>query len=112
MTEQAEIAKRLREARGYVGLSQEFVALRLGLHRSALSDIERGTRKVTAIELRGLAELYGRSVDDLIGVHVPEDHQIRALARVVGSLTDDDRAEVVRFAEFLRAKTTTGSGDH
>ena len=53
---------RLREAREYLGFSQEEVATYLGVPRSALSLIEAGTRKVDALELKKLAGLYKRPV--------------------------------------------------
>ena len=41
-----DLARRLREAREYVGLSQEEVAFALLVSRPAISNIEAGTRKV------------------------------------------------------------------
>lgn len=61
-TDRQILGERLKEAREYVGLKQEDVAKKLGIPRSALSNIEAGSRKVDAIELAQLAKLYQRPV--------------------------------------------------
>lgn len=101
-----QLAKRLREAREYLNLSQQFVADKTGIPRSAVSDIERGARKVDSLELRKLARLYMYPVGYFLGEEEAGD-DVRALARAVTDLTDDDRAEVVRFARFLRYSAET-----
>ena len=53
-----ELARRLREAREFTNLSQQFVSEQTGIPRSAISDIERGSRRVESLELKRLAELY------------------------------------------------------
>lgn len=100
-TESEQLAKRLREVREYLNLSQQFVADKTGIPRSAVSDIERGARKVDSLELRKLARLYMYPVGYFLGDEEAGD-DVRALARAVTDLTEGDRAEVVRFAQFLR----------
>ena len=100
-TESQQLAKRLREVREYLNLSQQFVADKTGIPRSAVSDIERGARKVDSLELRKLARLYMYPVGYFLGEEEAGD-DVRTLARAVTDLTEDDRAEVVRFAQFLR----------
>ena len=55
--ERQVLGERLKEAREYVGLKQDDVAKKLGIPRSALSNIEAGSRKVDAIELAQLARV-------------------------------------------------------
>jgi transcriptional regulator with XRE-family HTH domain len=100
------LAARLREVREYLGLSQQYVADKTGIARSAVSDIERGVRKVDSLELRKLARLYMYPVGYFFGEE-EADEEVRALARAVTDLTEDDRAEVVRFAQFLRYSAET-----
>jgi transcriptional regulator with XRE-family HTH domain len=95
------LATKLREVREYLGLSQQYVSDKTGIARSAVSDIERGVRKVDSLELRKLARLYMYPVGHFLGEE-EVDEEVRALARAVTDLTQDDRAEVVRFAQFLR----------
>lgn len=101
---------RLREAREYLRLSQDEVAKVLGLARPAISLIESGQRKVDALELKKFAELYQRPAADFTGeteVEAPMPETIQYLARKAAKLTDTDRAELIRFAEFLSSKDAT-----
>lgn len=98
---------RLREAREYLGFSQDEVAKFLGVSRSALSNIETGSRKVEALELKKLAGLFKRPVTHFTGEAVEETSfgaDIAHLARKAKALSAEDRAELSRFADFLRAK--------
>lgn len=103
--QRSAMAKRLREAREYVGLSQEDVAQALGVSRPTITNIETGNRRVEAVELDKLATLYRQSVtfllsgEEAIGTS-PE--QVRFLARAVRGLSQKDMEEVARFASFLR----------
>lgn len=106
-----QVAARLREAREYLGLSQDDVATALHLSRPAVTNIESGTRKVDALELEQLAQLYGRSVQDLLGTEdASPDSKIAFAARTLKGLSDKDLDEVVRFAEFLRASSKKKQG--
>ncbi|MEA2582591.1 MAG: hypothetical protein QOF33_676 [Thermomicrobiales bacterium] len=105
-----QLGQRLREARTYLGLSQEFVAEQLRVPRASVSAMESGKRKVTGIEIKRLSALYKRPVtyflepDDArseIGTSVP-DETSRALFRTTRDLTTQDREQVLRFAQFLR----------
>lgn len=111
--EDATLGGRLREAREYVGMKQEEVARHLGIPRTAVSEIESGKRGVAAIELKKLARLYQRPVawftGDEVETAVPAD--VAFLARTVSGLSGSDRAELQRFAEFLRAKGKASSDD-
>ncbi len=100
-TEWQQLGSRLRGAREYLNLSQQYVADKTGIPRSAVSDIERGFRKVDSLELRKLARLYMHPVGHFLGEQ-EAGQDVRALARAVTDLTEQDRAEVMRFAQFLR----------
>lgn len=102
-----QLGARLREAREYLNLSQQYVADRTGIARSAVSDIERGVRKVDSLELRKLARLYMHPVGHFLGEQ-EADQNVQALARAVTDLTEQDRAEVMRFAQFLRYSAEAG----
>jgi transcriptional regulator with XRE-family HTH domain len=54
---------RLREAREAAGLSQEKVAEMLGERQRFLSKVERGERRIDPVELKELADLYGKPLD-------------------------------------------------
>jgi transcriptional regulator with XRE-family HTH domain len=110
--DRAVIAVRLKEAREYLGLSQQEVSDALGLPRSAVSLIETGQRRVDAIELTAMAKLYQRSVAYLTG----EDEQVfsadvNLLARQAAQLSEQDRSELMRFTEFLMQRSQTSTED-
>lgn len=103
------LGARLREAREYLELSQDEVAKVIGLPRPAVSLIESGQRKVDALELKKLAELYQRPVAEFTGdveIDAPPPETVQHLARAAAKLTKSDQDELLRFAEFLGTKTS------
>jgi transcriptional regulator with XRE-family HTH domain len=98
-----QLAQRLREAREYAGLSQEIVSNALGISRTAVTNIESGTRKVEALELNILSSMYGRTVEYLLnGKTEALDKKLSFLARATQGLTEKDLEELERFALFLK----------
>jgi transcriptional regulator with XRE-family HTH domain len=108
-TDRQVLGERLKEAREYMGLKQDDVAKKLGIPRSALSNIEAGTRKVDAIELAQLAKLYQRPVAWFTGEdsHSATDKmpaEVAYVARAAAALSHQDREELARFADFLKSR--------
>ena len=101
------LGTRLRECREYLNLSQEEVAKILKVPRSAISLMEAGQRKVDAIELQKLSEIYQRPIGFFIGETAPAamPEVVQHLARAASQLTEQDREELLRFAEFLQARS-------
>jgi transcriptional regulator with XRE-family HTH domain len=104
-----ELARRLREAREFVNLSQQFVAEQTGIPRSAISDIERGTRRVESLELKRLAEVYRMPVGFFLGTApdpelagAADDPTVVALTRAAEGMDEESKGEVLRFALFLQ----------
>ena len=58
--------KRLRKARLEAGLTQVEAGKRLKKPQAYISKIERGERRVDAVELAELARIYGKSMDYFI----------------------------------------------
>jgi transcriptional regulator with XRE-family HTH domain len=107
--ERRRLGERLRQAREYLGLSQEEVAMHLKVPRTALTGVESGQRRVEVIELRRLAELYRQPVsyftgEDETAAALPAD--VAHLARAAAQLSMKDRQELGRFAEYLRARSS------
>jgi len=103
---QRRLAELLREAREYLGLSQQFVAEHTGIPRLAIGAIENGKRKVEALELEALARLYRHPITHFLdnAEHaLGEPATVRALAREARELTEGDRDQVLRFARFLKS---------
>ncbi len=96
---------RLREAREYLGFSQESVADALKVPRASVSAMETGRRKVSSLELRTLSRLYRRPLEwfyDSGAEPLPEDEEVSALFRATKDLKPEDKEQVLRFAEFLK----------
>lgn len=104
--ESQALAKRLRDAREFLNLSQQFVANQTGLPRSAISDIERGARRVDSLELKRFAALYRLPPSHFLGEDDPEmagsDPTTVALARATKEMAEPEKEQLVRFAQFLR----------
>lgn len=101
-----EIGRRLRDARKAAGLTQQYVAECLGVKHPVVSEMEAGKRKVSALEIAKLAELYGRSpLSFLKSGHDEEVHtdslSCKALFRAK-ELTPEDRARLSWLEGFLR----------
>lgn len=101
--EEVRLGRKLKEAREFLGLSQEAVAVALGIPRPTISAAEGGKRKVTGVELQRFAALYRRDLDYFFRLEPePEDGIVAALFRATKDLDDQDRQQVLRFAEFLK----------
>lgn len=106
--EQAALGARLKESREYIGLLQEDVATALGIPRTSVHALEAGKRKVTGLELRRLARLYRRPVGWLLGEEDVDLNAAEPLFRAAAALSESDREQVLRFAEFLAAAGKPG----
>ncbi len=105
--ERRRLGRRIREAREYLGLSPAFVAEQLGTSPEDITAIEIGRREVTPVELERLARLLKRPVERFMAERDESPESVRdagdrALFRAARDLSDHDRQQVLRFAEFLR----------
>lgn len=66
MTDAATLGRRLKLARERRGLNQQTAAEALDIPRTALTNIEAGTRSVSTTELTKLAQLYGSAPASLL----------------------------------------------
>ena len=103
------LGKRIRETREYIGLTQQQVAETLSVPRSAISDIETGKRKVTAEELKSLANLFKHPISHFLGEEPDTADDVAVLARTAENLSENDRKELIRFAKFLEYQTKPDS---
>src|SRR5829696_10434447 len=61
-----QLGERLKDARKARGLTQEAVAVKLGILRTTLVAIEKGERRVTPGELIEMAKMFGRPVSEFV----------------------------------------------
>ncbi len=112
--ERRRLAERLRETREFLGLSQQEAAEAAGLTRLVVSAVETGRRKMESVELQALARVYGQPVSYFLpGSDEETQAEVQFIARAARGLAAEDRAELLRFAEFLKsykAPATPGAG--
>lgn len=121
--------RRLRLARGY---TQEELGKLLNVQKSAISKYERGTVVPTADILLRLADIFGVSVDTLLGRSQPAppdtpaqpadsaavtpeqlaalDPATRKIAELFGSLPEAERQEALHYIEFIIARSKSQEG--
>lgn len=101
-----QIGERLREARKLAGLSQGQVAKILDLHRPSVSEMEAGNRRVSAVELARLSEIYDVSVSWLLG-DTPDtleanDPRLQLAARELSKLKPEDLERLLKLLAAMR----------
>jgi len=97
----SDLGRRVQKMRRSLNLTQEYVAKKLGISRSAVSQIERGKRKVSSNELDILSIVFGISTDELLkGPQVELPSQI--FARRFEELDETDQNEILNLIEFKR----------
>ena len=93
------LGNNLTQARIALEISQAEAARRIGISQSTYSGYETGTRRIKLSMLRRIADVYGVSVDWLIGTEIPEPTKRPALA-----LSDLEYDLIVKFRELSDAE--------
>ena len=95
------IYTRLKDARKYLNLTQEYVAQYVGIPRTAISAIESGERNVSIDELKKFSEIYGLTCDQI--VHGEDENQeVKVFARIYTELPETDKMEIQNLLEFKK----------
>jgi Zn-dependent peptidase ImmA (M78 family)/transcriptional regulator with XRE-family HTH domain len=94
--DQAELGRRIRQAREACGMTQEDVAKELGVSRATVAQIELGNRSVSGLELDRLAYLFARDIRDFLAEKFTDDDLIHALFRSQGQGDDDGVRKALR----------------
>ncbi|MDE0670544.1 MAG: ImmA/IrrE family metallo-endopeptidase [Caldilineaceae bacterium SB0662_bin_9] len=111
------IGAMLRHARKARGLTQSEAAESLGVARTTLSAIETGNRQVRPDELLHLSEMYGRTLNELIGAReiisdFPSQFRMSHLAGTADDAETELFEAVHRFQrlceDYLFLETTNG----
>lgn len=95
--------KDLRKWRERKGLSQKEVAISLGVAPPQISKWESGTTDPTLENLIKLCELYGVTLDEIVGLPASPGaltHEERDLLRVFRQLSQSGRAYVRDMADY------------
>lgn len=102
----ATINERIKLSREGKHLSKTELAKLTGLTIAAMSQFESGVREPSLDSLRKLADALGVSTDYLMGRNESEvvDSELSVLFRGMQNMTTEDREDMVKFYEFLKAK--------
>lgn len=93
MTKLSEKLKNERISNGY---SQDFVAKKIGIRRSAIAEIENGTRKVSANELKKFCTLYSKSADSFLDIDA-QNNNISSLEHYYSLLSSKEQVEIINY---------------
>ncbi len=66
MNIQTQLGIRIKQLRKEKGISQEELAFKAGLHRTYMSDVERGTRNVSIRNIEKIAKALGVTPSKLL----------------------------------------------
>ena len=114
-TEARELGERLKVAREYLNFSQQYVAEHTGIPRTAISDMERGVRRVDSLALRKIARLYQMPASYFLDPQAGADageHSVALLARRIMALEPgdikalDDFVTLMTLRKSARAEST------
>src|SRR5579859_1353132 len=103
-----QIGQKIRELRQHFPggpLSQEALAAKLEIAPNTISRWETGTYKVTPEDLDKLARLFKVSISVFFPNLPHDDARAAALTSAIGGLDKKDFEEVVRYAEFRKARS-------
>jgi len=65
---QVKLGERIKKIRKEQGFSQEQLATKSKLHRTYISDIERGDRNVSIKNIEKIAKALGVNISDLLSI--------------------------------------------
>ena len=102
-----QIGEKIRELRlkpENGAMSQETLGEKLGVASNTVSRWETGTYKPTAEDLDNLSRLFKVSITVFFPALDQENASIAALTSATSGLNREDFEEVLRYAEFRRAR--------
>ena len=95
------LGTRLKRAREYLGLTQDDVAKLMEVSRVIITNIEAGTRKVSAEELSKFSKIYGWTMEELLEGEKREK-DIPMFARSFSELSKEDQEEIINLIKFKK----------
>lgn len=94
-----ELSARLRKLRDKYGYTQQDVADRIGIGKSAYRSYENNDRRIPVDVLTRVAALYNVSVDELLGNSTRPDASTNIIH---GNFTNEQFEKIQKYAELVR----------
>lgn len=94
-----ELSARLRKLRDKYGYTQQDVADRIGIGKSAYRSYENNDRRIPVDVLTRVAALYNVSVDELLGNSARPDASTNIIH---GNFTNEQFEKIQKYAELVR----------
>jgi transcriptional regulator with XRE-family HTH domain len=105
-----ERIRKLRLAYPKGALSQEALAIKLGVAANTVSRWETGTYRTTPEDLDKIARFFQVPITVFFPEMAGEDARVAALTSAIGGLSKTDFDEVLRYAEFRKARRALDAG--
>jgi len=96
------IGEKIRELRG--NISQDALSTKLQIAPNTLSRWETGKYKPTAEDLEKLARFFEVPITVFFPEQMDVDNRVSALTSATGGLNKQDFDEVIRYAQFRKAR--------
>ena len=111
-----EIGSKIQQAREAKGLSQKQLARLVGCSQSALSNYEKGKRRLYLSQLEAIAEALNMPLDYFVEPKPSpyaaevnnEDKEVLRLLNEIYTLTPDERQGVADFIMYIRWRRYKG----
>lgn len=98
--EEKRLAGLLQLTRTTFGLSQVYLGKRTGLSRNAIAEIESGNRRVSALELRDIVDVYGLPVE--LFFYGPREPFPFPKVEYLDGFNEKPLIQALSYARFLR----------
>lgn len=94
----------LKELRSQKGATQDDMAALLKIKRQTYSAYERGVSVPDINALIKMAEFFGISVDELLGIKKDRPEEGQPLSELFSDLSEDELSKVIEYVDFLKSK--------
>ena len=96
-----QIAEKLKDARKYLGLTEEVAAAHIGISKEKLLVIEEGEELIDKSIIVKLSQLYRHPISYFFGQESLNKNPTPLLARTGNDLSEIDRTQIERFSLVL-----------
>ncbi len=110
-----EIGSKIQQAREARGLSQKQLARQVGCSQSALSNYEKGKRRMYLSQLEKIADVLNMPIDDFMESKITDDisqvvegadKEMLKLLNDIYALTLEERQAVMDYIAYVRWRST------